>query len=115
MPKKDAAPDKRVDQESLREELMGRFSSEGFGLETTEKREVSVMARMNVKIVEIIDALVELDIFHSRSEAVAVFVERMISSRRELFEEIRNQAQDIRKKREASRHLAYRAMQADRK
>ncbi|TFG06169.1 hypothetical protein EU538_10635, partial [Candidatus Thorarchaeota archaeon] len=47
-------------------ELLGRFSSEDFGL---QKREVSVMTRMSAETVEILDALVELEIFKSRSEA----------------------------------------------
>ncbi len=95
-------------QISLREELMGRLSIEGFGL---KKREISVMTRMSADIVEIIDALVELEIFRSRSEAVAAFVEKVISARRQLFERIREQAIEIRRKREKAKMLAIRAIQ----
>ncbi len=91
---------------------MGRFEREQHGL---KNREISVMTRMSVDIVEILDALVELEIFKSRSEAVAAFVERLIVSKKELFEAIRIQASDISKKREAAKHLAFQAIQSDRK
>ncbi|MFW9926553.1 MAG: hypothetical protein ACFFDM_07305, partial [Candidatus Thorarchaeota archaeon] len=65
--------------------------------------------------VEILDALVELEIFKSRSEAVAAFVERLIVSKKELFEAIRMQASDISEKREAAKQLAFQAIQSDRK
>ncbi|MHA1577604.1 MAG: hypothetical protein ACTSU3_09610 [Candidatus Thorarchaeota archaeon] len=97
-------------QQSLREEIIGRHSVEGFGL---KKREISVMTRMNSDIVEIIDALVELEIFKSRSEAVAAFVERVINARKKMFDEITTQAKDIRNKRDSARQLAMQAMIAD--
>ncbi len=100
------------DNKSLRDELLGRFEREQYGL---KNREISVMTRMSTDIVEILDALVELEIFKSRSEAVAAFVERMIVSRQELFEQIRTQASDITKKREAAKHLAFQAIKSDRK
>ena len=98
------------DQQSLRDELLGRFEREQHGL---KNREISVMTRMSVDMVEILDALVELEIFKSRSEAVAAFVERMIVSRMDLFEEIRSQASDITKKREAAKHLAFQAIKSN--
>ena len=97
-------------QMSLREELLGRLSSEGFGL---KKREVSVMTRMNTELVEVLDALVELAIFKSRSEAVAALVELQISSRRRIYDEIKTQARQIVLKRESARKLAYEAMRRD--
>jgi Arc/MetJ-type ribon-helix-helix transcriptional regulator len=97
------------DQKSLRDELLGTFEREKHGL---KNREISVMTRMSVDIVEILDALVELEIFKSRSEAVAAFVERSVVSRMDLFQEIRNQAKDIVKKREAAKNLAFKAIQS---
>ena len=97
-------------QQSLREELMGRFSRETMGL---KNREISVMTRMSPYIVEVLDALVELEVFKSRSEVVSTFMEQMIMDRKPLFEEIRNQAQDISKKRESAKRLAFQAMQTD--
>ena len=108
---KEKAPDgSREVQAMIRDELTGRFEREGFGLQKSEKREVSVMTRMSSDIVEILDALVELEIFRSRSEVVAAFVEKVIRGRAQLFEEITKQAHDIRKKRDAATHLAYQAL-----
>jgi len=96
-------------QQSLRAEFLGRASVDGFGL---KKREISVMTRMSADIVDVLDALVELEIFKSRSEAVAALIERSIHSRKTLFNEIRSQSVDIKKKREAARHLAQQTIQA---
>lgn len=95
----------------LKHELIGRFSREKYGL---EKREVSVMTRMDPYIVDILDALVELEIFKSRSEAVSTFVEKAIMPKRELFEEIRTQANKIVKIRESAQRLSLQAIQDDR-
>ncbi|MHA2152839.1 MAG: hypothetical protein ACXAAQ_12745, partial [Candidatus Thorarchaeota archaeon] len=72
-------------QLTLREQLLGRLSEH----DMTKKREVSVMTRMSGDIVEILDALVELEIFKSRSEAVSAFVEQAISARAQMFDEIK--------------------------
>jgi len=98
------------DQESLRDELMGQFSREKMGL---KNREISVMTRMDSYIVEVLDALVELEVFKSRSEVVSTFMEQMIMDRKKLFDEIRTQAQDISNKRESAKKLAFHAMKTD--
>jgi Arc/MetJ-type ribon-helix-helix transcriptional regulator len=97
------------DQTTLRDELLGKFSRDTLGL---KNREISVMTRMSPYIVEVLDSLVELEIFKSRSEAVSSFIEKMILSRRDLFDEIRKQAEDIVKKRESAKRLAFDAMQS---
>jgi len=94
---------------SLREELLGRFERDEYGL---KNREVSVMTRLSVEIVDTLDALVELEIFKSRSEVVASFVEKAIMDRKNLFDSITKQASDITKKREAAKHLAYEAIRS---
>ena len=106
--KKAPAVESVPNQQALREELMGRFSRESMGL---KNREISVMTRMSPYIVEVIDALVELEVFKSRSEVVSTFMEQMIMDRKPLFDEIRSQAQDISKKRESAKRLAFQAMQ----
>ena len=98
-------------QLSLREQLLGRLSDE----DVSKKREVSVMTRMSGDIVEILDALVELEIFKSRSEAVSAFVEQAISARKSLFDEIKTQAADIRQLRDSAKKHAYEAFQEDSK
>ena len=108
--KKELVGEAVPNQATLRDELMGRFSRESMGL---KNREISVMTRMSPYIVEVLDALVELEVFKSRSEVVSTFMEQMIMDRKPLFEEIRNQAQDISKKRESAKRLAFQAMQTD--
>ena len=107
--KKELVSETVPNQQSLREELLGRFSREDMGL---QNREISVMTRMSPYIVEVLDALVELEIFKSRSEVVSIFMEQMIMDRKSLFDEIRSQAQDISKKRESAKRLAFQAIQA---
>jgi Arc/MetJ-type ribon-helix-helix transcriptional regulator len=99
-------------QLSLREQLLGRLSDDDI---SSKKREVSVMTRMSADIVEILDALVELEIFKSRSEAVSAFVEQAITTRMKLFEEIKTQAADIRQLRDSAKKHAYEAFQEDNK
>ena len=94
-------------QLSLREQLLGRLSEE----DMAKKREVSVMTRMSGDIVEILDALVELEIFKSRSEAVSAFVEQAIAARSQMFDEIKVQAADIRKLRDSAKKHAFEAFQ----
>jgi Arc/MetJ-type ribon-helix-helix transcriptional regulator len=95
---------------SLREQLLGRLSDEDL---FSKKREISVMARMSNDIVEILDALVELEIFRSRSETVSAFVEQAISSRIKMFEEIKTQAQDIRHLRDTAKKHAFDVFQEE--
>jgi metal-responsive CopG/Arc/MetJ family transcriptional regulator len=94
-------------QMSLREQLLGRLSED----DLSKKREVSVMTRMSGDIVEILDALVELEIFKSRSEAVSAFVEQAISARSQMFDQIKDQAADIRKLRDSAKKHAFEAFQ----
>jgi len=94
-------------QMSLREQLLGRLSED----DLSKKREVSVMTRMSGDIVEILDALVELEIFKSRSEAVSAFVEQAIAARSQMFEQIKVQAADIRKLRDSAKKHAFEAFQ----
>lgn len=95
-------------QLTLREQLLGRLSDE---VESGGKREVSVMTRMSGELVEVLDALVELNIFNSRSEAVSAFVAQAISARKGLFEEIRKQATEIRKLRDTAKKHAFEVFQ----
>lgn len=101
--------DKDNENRSLRDELLGRFERDELGL---KHREISVMTRLSIDIVEILDALVELEIFKSRSEVVASFVEKAIMERKNLFDSISKQASDITKKRETAKHLAFEAIRS---
>lgn len=99
-------------QLSLRDQLLGRLSDEDI---VSKKRDVSVMTRMSRDIVDILEALIELEIFKSRSAAVSAFIEQAISSRIHLFEEIKTQAADIRQLRYSAKKHASRAFQKDSK
>ena len=112
MSRKEKQKESGTTQMSLREQLLGGFS---VGAPSGKKREVSVMTRMSGDIVEVLDALVELDIFKSRSEAVSAFVEQAISVRGSMFEEIKTQASEIRKLRDSAKRDAYAAFQEDSK
>jgi Arc/MetJ-type ribon-helix-helix transcriptional regulator len=95
------------EETSLRDELLGKFERDKYGL---KNREISVMTRLSTDIVEILDALVELEIFKSRSEVVASFVEKAVMDKKSFFDSIAKQASDITKKREAAKHLAFQAI-----
>jgi Arc/MetJ-type ribon-helix-helix transcriptional regulator len=95
---------------SLREQLLGRLSEEG---NTGGRREVSVMTRMSGESVEVLDALVELNIFSSRSEAVSAFVAQVISTRKGMFDEIKKQAAEIRKLRDSAKKHAFEALREE--
>ncbi|MGY5871908.1 MAG: hypothetical protein RTV72_06675 [Candidatus Thorarchaeota archaeon] len=110
MSRKAKTKETETTQMSLREQLLGGLSDESV---TGKKREVSVMTRMRGDIVEILDALVELDIFKSRSEAVSAFVEQAISSRGSMFEEIKLQASQIRNLRDSAKRDAFAAFQEE--
>ena len=94
---------------TLREQLLGRLPTAS----KPSKREVSVMTRMSGDLVEVLDALVELNIFNSRSEAVSAFVAQVVFTRKDLFEEIVNQAVEIRKMRDSAKRQTFEALQEE--
>jgi len=112
MSRKGTTENTEASQLSLREQLLGRLSD---GAVSGKKREVSVMTRMSGDIVEILDALVELGIFKSRSEAVSAFVEQAISARKSVFDAIKIQAGEISKLRDSAKRDAFAAIQEDSK
>ncbi|MFX1544549.1 MAG: hypothetical protein ACFFCR_16190, partial [Promethearchaeota archaeon] len=65
-------------QLSLKERLLGVQTEEDLLI---EKRDVPVTIRMSTTVLELLDALIELDIFESRSEAIVAMVESVISSK----------------------------------
>ena len=84
---------------SLRERVLKNISADGF---EGEEREIPVVARMNKRVVETLDSLVAIGVFKSRSEAAAALVEGAISSREDLFEDIRKQAASLSKQQDAA-------------
>jgi Arc/MetJ-type ribon-helix-helix transcriptional regulator len=73
-------------------------------------REISVMTRLSRKYVDILDTLVKLKLFKSRSEAVAAMVMKTISAEKELFEQLEKQAEIIDEAGETIREIAIKAL-----
>ena len=84
---------------SLRDRVLKNISADGF---EGEERDIPVVARMNKRVVETLDSMVAIGIFKSRSEAAAALVEGAISSREELFENIRKQASSLSQRQDAA-------------
>jgi Arc/MetJ-type ribon-helix-helix transcriptional regulator len=84
---------------SLRDRVLKNISADGF---EEEGRDIPVVARMNKRIVETLDSLVAIGVFKSRSEAAAALVEGAISSREDLFEDIRRQAASLSQRQDAA-------------
>ena len=105
MPDKESTPQIT---ETLRERILGELHSDEF---TLKKREVHVMTRLSSDIVEIIDTLVELEVFRSRSEAVSAYVEKGIISQMELYEDVKEYGRKLSEMRETAKRLAFEAFQ----
>ncbi|MFW9796420.1 MAG: hypothetical protein ACFFE2_05215 [Candidatus Thorarchaeota archaeon] len=90
---------KSITRESLREQIMGKREDSDFDV---ERREVHVMTRLSNNIVEAIDALVTLNVFKSRSEAVAAYTENAIINNAELYENLIKQAQEVSEMRDSA-------------
>ncbi|MGD2072848.1 MAG: hypothetical protein PVG65_05105 [Candidatus Thorarchaeota archaeon] len=90
-------------QLSFKEQIFGKLSE----IEDDENiRRINVMTRLRVDIVDILDALVELGVFKSRSEAVAVYLESQLLSNLELYEKLKASARKIGQIRESEIELA---------
>ncbi len=79
-------------RESLREQIMGRREESDFNV---DKREIHIMTRLSTQIVEALDALIALNVFKSRSEAVAAYVENSIINNSELYEKLIKKAKEV--------------------
>ncbi len=66
-------------------------------------RDNVVMTRLDDDVMELLEALVEVDVFKSRSEAVAFFVREGMQARKELFEAIMPTVMKIHKLKEEVR------------
>jgi Arc/MetJ-type ribon-helix-helix transcriptional regulator len=80
----------------LREQIIGTEQVTDIEI---AKRDIHVMTRLSEDIVEILDALVDLNVFKSRSEAVASYVESSIVSKQELYLKVLEQFKEVEDKR----------------
>jgi Arc/MetJ-type ribon-helix-helix transcriptional regulator len=78
---------------TLREEMLESLSIS----ESEAKREIPVMTRLGTDLVELLDILVKLDIFNSRSEAVAAIVEKTLFSQQDKFDLLKAQVDKLEK------------------
>jgi Arc/MetJ-type ribon-helix-helix transcriptional regulator len=70
------------------------------------KRAIPVMTKLDDKLVKLIDMLVKLDIFNSRSEAVASIVEKTLLSQIDKFELLQKQIEKLEEIHEAAKDIA---------
>ena len=99
-------------QLTLKEQLLGSEVTEKF---FEDKRDVSVTLRMNSRVVELLDALVELEIFESRSEAISDIVETTISAKHEVFVSLKVEADVLKRRRAEAKEMASRVIGGDKK
>ena len=94
-------------QHTLKEQILG---SEEDRVLSKDKRDVLVTVRMKGCVVDLLNALVELEILESRSDAIASIVESTVSSKRKIFEALKEQADDLKRTKRAVRELASRGI-----
>ncbi len=68
-----------------------------------EGRSNVVMTRLNDEDLTQIDALVEVEVFKSRSEAAAFFINEGIQARKDLFEKVMSSVEKIRELKEQAK------------
>jgi Arc/MetJ-type ribon-helix-helix transcriptional regulator len=101
---------KSATQLTLKEQLLGSEVAERF---FEDRRDVSVTLRMNSRAVELLDALVELEIFESRSEAISDIVESTISAKHEVFVSLKVEADVLKRRRAEAKEMASRVIGGD--
>lgn len=79
---------KRGRKPSMREEFLSKLEVG----DSEVARDMSVMTRLNKELVAVLDLLVRLEIFKSRSDAVASIVEETLLSQMDKIELLRQQA-----------------------
>ena len=99
--------EKQKSPASLRDEILSKLSK---GEVDVREREVSVTTRLGKEFVELLDALVELGLFKSRSETVAAIVMKTLLADRDLFDQLKEQASKQKEMHEKTRKLALRAL-----
>ena len=108
MSKKKKAVEENSPELGLRDEMRKKLSA---GVERTGARDVSVMTRLGQDSVDILDNLVKLGLFKSRSDAVASIVERTLLSQRQSFEELKNQVEKLEKIQGDAMDIALKALE----
>jgi Arc/MetJ-type ribon-helix-helix transcriptional regulator len=88
MPTKKKTTDQDNAKLSLRDEMRQKLRAD---ISDAGKRDISVMTRLSSEMVEILDNLVKLGIYNSRSDAVAAIVEKTLLPQIESFNRLKEQ------------------------
>ncbi len=80
------------ERKKLREEILASFDAAEID---PQREKIAVMTRLDYRLVEFLDALVKLKIYHSRSDAVANMIKKAILAEIEVYDQIRIQAQKL--------------------
>ena len=75
------------------------------------KRDNPVTARLDDEIVTMLDILVKLDIFKSRSEAIAAILEKTLLAQRDKFKQLEAQITKLEKIQDTAKELAFDVLQ----
>ena len=102
--------EQRMTRESLREQITGREHGQDFD---TEKRDIHIMTRLSERVVQALDALVVLNVFRSRSEAVAAYVETAILKNSALYESLISKARELASVRDSAMDSIRRTLDED--
>jgi Arc/MetJ-type ribon-helix-helix transcriptional regulator len=88
------------------EAVLHKLGKKGFMIKLAhglEGRDNVVMTRLNDDDLKQIDALVEVEVFKSRSEAVAFFIKEGIQARKDLFQKVMSTVDQIRELKEQAK------------
>lgn len=99
------APKKKKKSESaskLRDKMREELSIK----KTTTKREVPVMTRLDNEVIQLLDILVKLDIFKSRSDAVAAIVEKTLLPQLDKFDLLKEQITRLQEVQDTAKDIA---------
>ncbi len=91
----------------LREEILEILDVD---LKKSDQKSYSTMTRLRADYIEILDALVKLEIFRSRSEAIASIVMKTLNSEMDLFQQLIVQAKRKDEMEETVKDLAIKAL-----
>ena len=98
---------KKQSSHKVKDELIEELSSQRTG----SKRGVPVMTRLNDELIEMLDILVKLDIFKSKSEAVASMVEKTLYDLKENFTILKAEITKIEKIQDSAKDVIADALQ----
>jgi len=98
------APKKKKTESTptLREEMLKELSID----DPESKREVPVMTRLDTRVIQLLDVLIKLNIFKSRSEAVASIVEKTLLPQQEKFDLLQEQLSKLEKIEDTAKGIA---------